>query len=39
MKNNELESFWKEAVVAFTAAISQYLPGKTEENHENLQPG
>jgi hypothetical protein len=37
--DNEIERMWKEAVVACFKVISQYLPGGTEENHENIHSG
>jgi hypothetical protein len=36
--NNELE-MWKEAVKAQMKVLSWYLPGVTEESHENLISG
>jgi hypothetical protein len=32
--NDELESIWKDAVVACFKVLSQHLPGWTEKNHE-----
>jgi hypothetical protein len=33
--NNESETVWKEVVMTLFKVMS-YLPGGTEENHENL---
>jgi hypothetical protein len=33
----ELERMWRESVVAYFNALSQNLPGGTEENHEQLR--
>jgi hypothetical protein len=35
--NNELESTWKEAVLAYFKVLCQYLPGESKENHEKSQ--
>jgi hypothetical protein len=37
--NNELETMWKEAVMAAFKVISWHLPRGTEENHEKPQSG
>jgi hypothetical protein len=29
---------WKEVVVVLLEVIDQYMPGRTEENHEESQP-
>jgi hypothetical protein len=34
--NTELERICKVAVVAYLKVLSRHLPGRTEENHENL---
>jgi hypothetical protein len=34
--NDKLERIWKEAAVAYFKDLSRYLPGETEENHNNL---
>jgi hypothetical protein len=34
--NDELESIWKDAVVAEFKELSLHLPGGTEENQKNL---
>ena len=31
--SNGMEGMWKEAVVALHDAISQHMPGRTEENN------
>jgi hypothetical protein len=36
---NELESMWKEAVMAEFKVLYQNLPGVTKENHKNPQSG
>jgi hypothetical protein len=36
---NELERIWKEAVANLFKALSRYLPGGTEEDHEKPQSG
>jgi hypothetical protein len=37
--NDELESIWKEALVAYSVALRRYLPGVTEENRERPHSG
>jgi len=32
--NDELEIIWKETVVAYLKVLSQFILGKTEEDHE-----
>jgi hypothetical protein len=36
LANYELERMWKKADVAQCKVLLRYLPGGTEENHENL---
>jgi hypothetical protein len=37
--NNKFERLWKEAVLAYLRALSQHLPGRSEENHRKPQSG
>jgi hypothetical protein len=37
LMNDELEEPWKETVTVKFQILSRYLPGGTEEIHENLQ--
>jgi hypothetical protein len=37
--NNELESMWKEAVMAQFKVLSRHLPGGTDEIHEKPRSG
>jgi hypothetical protein len=34
--NDELERMWKEVVVAQFKVLSRLIPGRTDENYENL---
>jgi hypothetical protein len=35
--NDELETIWKEAVVAWFKVLSRHLPGGSKENHKNFK--
>jgi hypothetical protein len=35
--SDELHMIWKEAVLALFAVLFRHSPGRTEENHEELQ--
>jgi hypothetical protein len=36
--NNELETIWKEAVIAYFKVVSRHLPGRTDKKtHKKLQ--
>jgi hypothetical protein len=37
--NDELETIWKEMVVAYFKALSRNSPGRTEEEHESSESG
>jgi hypothetical protein len=33
---SEMQRVWKDVFVAYFRALSKHVPGKAEENHENL---